>query len=290
MLLRAEGIDPRGVAIVLHTPGAEAALNRLVPMALVQSPKLFETYQRTHPMPAERTLRRRPFVASFLGRAEAEMIFVGLYRITAQETWNEEDFAADPGFRAYSALFTDKTFEGWLRRKRLTERTVFSLEAVPAMEEYRGRLVIIRPSGRSYVRLAESLDPEVTALYPEQRYVPPPPDWRDFVLSTTELRCLPVDWAARLREWRGVYLILDERDGARYVGSAYGQQNLLGRWQAHVRRDQGVTVELLRRDTISFRFSILERLNPDCSAREAVAAETRWKMRLGTIKWGLNVA
>jgi len=102
------------------------------------------------------------------------------------------------------------------------------------------------------------------------------------------LNRLPQNWAARLREWRGVYLITDETDGARYVGSAYGQENLLGRWQAHVARDRGVTRDLARRDPVNFRFSILERVSPDMAADEVIALEHDWMDRLHTRRYGLN--
>ncbi|MBL4559231.1 MAG: hypothetical protein JKP98_25855 [Rhodobacteraceae bacterium] len=42
-------------------------------------------------------------------------------------------------------------------------------------------------------------------------------------MTGLELRALPASWAPVLREWRGVYLIVDQTDGARYVGSAYGR-------------------------------------------------------------------
>ena len=99
---------------------------------------------------------------------------------------------------------------------------------------------------------------------------------------------MPSAHAARLREWRGVYLIVDEADGQRYVGSASGAENLLGRWQAHVARDRGVTAELGKRDPTGFRFSILELLAPSASAEEVLAIEGNWKDRLATRSWGLN--
>ncbi len=95
-------------------------------------------------------------------------------------------------------------------------------------------------------------------------------------------------WAARLREWRGIDLVLDRADGARYAGSAYGETNRLGRWLAHVVRDAGVTVQLAARDPARFAFSILERLSPDMEARDVIAREPSWMARLHTRAFGLN--
>jgi len=103
-----------------------------------------------------------------------------------------------------------------------------------------------------------------------------------------KLNRLLQNWAARLREWRGVYLITDETDGARYVGSAHGQDNLLGRWQAHVARDRGITRELARWDPANFRFSILERVSPAMAADEVITLEHDWMNRLHTRRHGLN--
>ena len=108
------------------------------------------------------------------------------------------------------------------------------------------------------------------------------------MLTADEVRTLPRDWAARLREWRGVYLIIDQRDRMHYVGSAYGADNILTRWQAHVAGDKGVTKELALRDPAGFRFSILERTSPDLDKEAVIALEQSWKRRLDTLEHGLN--
>lgn len=100
---------------------------------------------------------------------------------------------------------------------------------------------------------------------------------------------LPSSWRARLAEWRAIYLIFDESDGKAYVGSAYGQENILGRWQAYARDGHGGNRELLGRDPRTFRFTILERLAPDLLPEEAIAKERRWKSRLHSrVPFGLN--
>jgi len=81
---------------------------------------------------------------------------------------------------------------------------------------------------------------------------------------------------------------VDEVDGACYVGSAYGTENLLGRCRSHVAGEQGVTRELAHRDPATFRFSILERANPDATPAEVIRLERTWMDRLDTIRYGLN--
>ena len=72
------------------------------------------------------------------------------------------------------------------------------------------------------------------------------------------------------------------------MGAAYGEENLLGRWRAHIAGDLGVTRELSKRETKNFRFSILELLAPDAATEEVVDRERRWMDRLHTIEYGLN--
>jgi hypothetical protein len=56
------------------------------------------------------------------------------------------------------------------------------------------------------------------------------PDWREIELEWEELGVLSPRWKSKLTEWRGIYYIFDTSDGKGYVGSAYGVDNLLGRW------------------------------------------------------------
>jgi hypothetical protein len=114
---------------------------------------------------------------------------------------------------------------------------------------------------------------------------PPAPGWGDLVVTAAEIRTLPVEWAARLAEWRGVYLVVDESGGARYVGSGYGDRNLLGRWRAHVAGQRGV-----KREPAQFRFLILKRAGPDMAPGDVIAVENNWKARLHSVAYGLNAA
>lgn len=84
-------------------------------------------------------------------------------------------------------------------------------------------------------------------------------------------------------------MIRDLKDGLAYVGSAYGKENLLGRWQNYARSGDGGNRLLKNRKPEQFQFSILERLGPDLEMTDIVAVESSWKKRLGTISpGGLN--
>ena len=115
------------------------------------------------------------------------------------------------------------------------------------------------------------------------------PDWRDLVLTWAELQAIPASWRHALGQWRGVYFIHDASDGRGYVGSAYGSENLLGRWLNYAATGHGDTKDLLKRTPGNFRFSILERVSPDLEPEDVIRLESRWKHRLHTRgRFGLN--
>ena len=57
------------------------------------------------------------------------------------------------------------------------------------------------------------------------------PDWDEINLNWDELQVLPKKWQRALQQWRGIYFIFDVSDGKGYVGSATGDDNILGRWK-----------------------------------------------------------
>ena len=114
------------------------------------------------------------------------------------------------------------------------------------------------------------------------------PPWDALSLRWEELEILPSRWKAALREWRGIYFIFDESDGKGYVGSAYGTENILGRWLNYAATGHGGNKQLRKRDPQNFRFSILQRVSPDMDADDVIRIEGTWKERLHTRNYGLN--
>jgi hypothetical protein len=286
-LLKGAGFDLAQVAIMLHQPAQAGQRNALLAL-VVEAPHLFELYQDNHPKNPEATLKKRQFAASFVVNDLGEARFVGLYRINGwsfmtYEEMSQNEFRREVGLRvegeALSTYSSSETDIG---------RAVFTLEPLEGLASLKGRLIVPRPPGRAYVRLAENCNLPILRVEETARFIPALPAWDSLVLAATSIRVLPQSWADKMSQWRGIYHILDTTDGARYVGAAYGTDNILGRWQAHVARQTGVTVELAKRDPANFVFSILELLAPTASIEEVVAREGSWKDRLGTRLWGLN--
>lgn len=156
--------------------------------------------------------------------------------------------------------------------------------------EWSRRLVVDWPEPeRAWYRWANRNSFPVRAIAEEQLLVAPIPDWHDLILDRQQLKFLPSDWHGSLSQWRGIYLIIDQSDGRQYVGSAYGRENLLQRWQEYGRTGHGGNKHLRARDPANFVFSILQRTSPDLTLDDVVKLESSWKKRLGT-KWpaGLN--
>ena len=272
---------------MLHTPALREEQRIL--MALVdEAPNLFEVYQDNHPRNAEATLKRRKIAASFVVGDGGESRFAGLYAVAGWTFRTAAELDADPDRREVVLRFRDVSYTTLAARTGQPGRAVFDLRPLPDFADLRGRLVVARPPARTYMRLAENCPLPIVQIDREARFTPAAPDWDSFIVTGPEMRGLPRSWAARLREWRGVYLIVDQTDGARYVGAAWGDQNILGRWSAHVAGDLGVTVDLAQRDPARFRFSILELVSPTATADLVTTLESSWKQRLDTRTWGLN--
>ncbi|MCR9247057.1 MAG: GIY-YIG nuclease family protein [bacterium] len=101
-------------------------------------------------------------------------------------------------------------------------------------------------------------------------------------------------WHMALRAVAGVYLIVDTVSGNQYVGSAYGESGLLGRWATYVRKPHGGNAQLKvllhehPERHRAFQFAILRTLPKSMAKREVIGVEGMQKSRLGTRAFGLN--
>ncbi len=291
-LLALEGIDAGSVSVLLHSP-REGALMRLMPSLVRTRRTAVEAYQATHSRPAERALSQgRLFVAAFVKASpereagRSRMLFIGIYRNYGSRLRSHAEIWAEHEIRWLNGMFG--ACAEFAYASPVNHWRWFDLQLTERLPDLQGRLVILARLTPSYVRRAERLDAPVAAIHEVGVFDTPPPPWREMVLSAAEVQEIPPGWAAELRRTRGIYLILDTRDGARYVGAAYGEENLLGRWSAHVAGERGVTVGLEDRDPSGFRFSILERVSPDMPAEELIALEQARMQRLHTRTHGRN--
>ena len=99
-------------------------------------------------------------------------------------------------------------------------------------------------------------------------------------------------WKTALQNQKGVYLVTDSSNGKMYIGSAYGDQMLLGRWKSYIRTGHGGNVE---RKELSFehiknnfKYSILDIFKSATDDQTIIARESWWKSVLHTREFGYN--
>lgn len=126
------------------------------------------------------------------------------------------------------------------------------------------------------------------------------PGYGNVNLSWSELKYVLhlQTWQTALENQKGVYLITDTATNKRYVGSAYGNEMLLGRWQAYAKNGHGgnkelkILVEEQGLDYVkdNFRYSILEHEKSATNDEAIIARESWWKELLLTRnpKFGYN--
>jgi hypothetical protein len=280
-LLRKNGIDPEQVVVLRHSP-KEPRLNRVIGHLAANRPDLFNAYQQTQSVQAEQTMKnpKARYIASFIGHEPGNALFVGLYAMGASRPLTREEYWQIP---ACVELKEKYGMIGFSNEDTRFTILWFDLILTDLFAEWHGRLVIEWPGlERSWCRWADRNTMPILMIYPESKLELPMPDWKEIVLGWEELTSLPPSWETALKEWRAIYVIRDKSDRKAYVGSAYGKENLLGRWRNYADSGHGDNVLLKKRDPRNFSFHILERLNPDATPEEVQQVEASWKLRLDT--------
>jgi hypothetical protein len=99
---------------------------------------------------------------------------------------------------------------------------------------------------------------------------------------------MPPTWRQTLRSSRGVYLLACPRTREHYVGSAYGGDGFLGRWEAYAANSHGGNIGLRIRDPSDYVVSVLEVVGSSATTDEIIALENTWKAKLHSRDIGLN--
>lgn len=281
-LLNTIDIDPAETLIVRHAP-VEKSLKRILPWLIVERPELWLAYQQIQWESLEKAMTGATYIASFIGQEPAKGTFAGLYRIGSHRELDLEGYNAFPGNSELKAL----GMAG--RTPEMGDCLAFELEQLDHWHEWIGRLTIDWPKpNQAWWRRASRGLFRVATIEAESRFVRAMPGWQDIVLTHAELQSLPASWTAALSQWRGIYFIYNTASRSGYVGSAYGAENIHGRWRDYARRGHGGNRELRHCRPEDLRFSILQRTSPDLDPADVVRLEASWKERLHTRSFGLN--
>lgn len=177
---------------------------------------------------------------------------------------------------------------------------VFALHETQILADLSGRLIIDWGRGTRTWRQNGTAAAGKPVLAIAERAVAPFPGFENVVLSFSDLERLVAEprryalWRAALSAVNAVYLIVDTHTGKQYVGSAYGDGGLLGRWKTYVDTFHGgnkMLVAELDADPTTysrFQFSVLQILPRSTTPEAVVAVEAIYKTKLLSKQFGLN--
>lgn len=173
----------------------------------------------------------------------------------------------------------------------------YEYEILSEYKKYFGRLIIkYKNKAQTMVRLAKSVihDCEVVQILPDTFDNDIFPGYDKVNVTWKELsRVLSKEsWKTALQNQKGIYLITDISTGKMYVGSAYGEYMILGRWQAYVKTGNGgnkelknLTFEYIKQN---FKYSILDIFKSTVDDQVIAGREIWWKTVLLTREFGYN--
>lgn len=141
----------------------------------------------------------------------------------------------------------------------------------------------------------------VSALYPKinVRKVPKFTSYENVYLNYEELKEVInngyLDYKLPLKSINAIYMIVDKSTGKQYIGSAYGENGLYGRWETYINTEgTGNNVMLMElnaedeRHYINYTFHILRILPQSMSNEEIIKLESKYKEMYMTKVHGLN--
>lgn len=173
----------------------------------------------------------------------------------------------------------------------------YDYEDLPENEKYVGRLIVkYKNKAQTLIRKADSIIDEcyVSQILPDTFDNDLFPGYDKVNVSWDELsRVIEKDnWKTALQNQKGVYLLTDISNGKHYVGSAYGENMILGRWRAYVKNGHGGNSGLKKLDfnhiKNSFRYSILDIYKSTTNDLTIIERENWWKEVLQSKRFGYN--
>lgn len=174
----------------------------------------------------------------------------------------------------------------------------FNLEPVDLLKEYENKLFIEWGGGTLAWHQKGTTEKEIVAIQADEKKIFA--GYETLVLSFDELEEIIKEevayeaWHTALKSVKAVYLIVDMVSGQQYVGSAYGNDGLLGRWTEYIKTKHGGNkmMRKLLQDAPeryhAFQFSILQVLPKTVTPDEALQCEMLYKQKLLTREFGLN--
>lgn len=265
-LLKQAGLDLARTKLVRHQSVSDET--GLTPFDLWKADDgRFEFYQRTQ---RRDIFKGADFIASFVATPMNETLFLGVFNVLGRARAS----------RGAKDALCGNDIEGL---------HLYDLHPADILSEYRGRMIVDwGPGFRSWVQWAHSKDKAVRELRPEA-FERPFPGFEDFGWSIRELASVPASWRTALASVGGVYLLVCRRTGRQYVGAAYGEGGFWARWENYFRTGHGGNQAMKKSEDHDYWVSILEFTPSSFGVDDIIALEARWKQKLLTRPFGLNL-
>jgi hypothetical protein len=173
----------------------------------------------------------------------------------------------------------------------------YEYQDLPQYQKYVGRLIIkYKNKAQTMIRKAESVidDCYISQILPDTFDNDLFPGYEKVSISWNEMSRVieKENWKTALQNQKGIYLITDVINGKMYVGSAYGENMILGRWRAYVMNGHGgnVGIKKLSFEYIkqNFRYSILDIYKSTTDDQIIINRESWWKDVLQSRNFGYN--
>ena len=247
-----------------------------------QNDGLFEDYVREHTPVNANLLIQADYVIAFVADGKHSR-FAGVYQVLGED-------------KRIKVLSEDP-------KKKYEEKIFLKVWRLRAFEPLGGR-VLVDWGGLAAQRWLQWFRGDKKVLRIDQgiiRMMIPFHSYNDVLLSFKELKNLidtdNVEWRDKLKAVNGIYGIVDQSNGKLYVGSAYGDEGIWGRWKVYAETNgQGnndMLVELLSKNKDyawdHFQWFILETFPLDVTDDYAVHRENLYKEKLCTRKFGYNI-
>ena len=272
-LFQINGLNPEEVKLVRHA-------NKEIPIYETYKNDLsrFEEYQRFQ---IKNKFKNAKYIAVFAPGRGTSAIFLGIWEIVGSVLI--KDYTDEMHFR-----IDDNNFPAdWHN----VDGEWYDLIMTKMLEDLSERVVI--EWGKSTVSWVQTKDKEIIEIKRKKK-VSEFISYDDVQLKYEDLKNIiknqdsNYNWFSALSAVNGIYLIKDNNSGKLYVGSAYGENGIWGRWTTYANNGHGGNIELKDKDPINFEFSILEIISSIVSIDTVIERENRWKEKLGSRQFGLN--
>jgi hypothetical protein len=210
-----------------------------------EKPGMFNAYRQTQSRKVEKAMTSAVYVASFIGHEPGKALFVGLYSVGTSRPLTGSEYWQVPACIEMKEKYGMKGFTEDNDRSTILW---FDLAPTDFYVSWKGKLIVKWPPPElAWWRRADGNIMPVLAILQDSAPDPPMPNWHEIVLAWEELEALSASWESKLAQWRAIYYIFDASDGKGYVGSAFGVDNLLGRWRDYADSGHGGNLPIAAR-------------------------------------------